>query len=389
MKKILFIHHATGWGGAPKSLIQTILALDKKKFQIEVFLFAKSVVSEKLKDNDIPFRIASSKFYEKHYRYFTHSEAEYTKWYNFPKLIKSSVLWLLSKYYFAPKELKQLNCDIIHLNSSVLTDWLKPASNVGKVIMHVREPFRKGKLDLLHYFFRNEIKKYSDKIIAISKDNAKRVNLNFKTEVVYNFSDLPKTKPKLDSYNSKKFLYVGGSSKIKGFITLVNSLDLLNTNIKIYFAGHYATNEQNSLKTKFKKIIGYNKDFDNALMKFRLHPNAIELGMIDNIEDYLSEVCCLISPFTKPHFSRPIMESHLHFKPVIGSDIKGMEEIINHNVNGYIFEKNNYVELARTINYCASDSLNLIRLGNNGFKVAEEKFTNKNVQDIQNIYIEI
>ncbi len=387
-KKILFIHHAVGWGGAPKSMIQLINSLDKSKYSCHVLLIKDSIVSDKLKENGISFSVAQSKFYKKYYHYFTHSEAGYVKWYQIIRFIRLSILWILSRYYFAPKELRNHVPDIVHLNSSSLTDWLSPTRKLSKVIIHIREPFRKGILDFLHYFFRYQYKKYADIIIAISKDNAKRIGLPKKTKVVNNYANVPNKKPDEKSYFSKKFLYLGGNMKIKGFYTIVDALDYLDSGIKIYFGGSYFSSKRkkNVIKELIKKIIGYNRKKQKYINKMLNHPNASVIGMTEQVDKYFEEVCCLISPFSVPHFARPVIEAHLHQKPAIGSDVEGMDEIIEHKINGILFEKDNARELAEAINYIANHPKKAKIMGENGYLTAIEKFSTINIRQIEKIY---
>jgi glycosyltransferase involved in cell wall biosynthesis len=388
VKKVLFIHHAVGWGGAPNSMIKLINDLDSSRYNVEVLLLKNSIVADKLTENGIKYKIAESIFYKKYYHYFTHSEAGYVKWYYIYRFIKLSVIWVLSRYYFSKKELKKHFFDIAHLNSSVLTDWLAPAKAKGKVVIHIREPFKKGPLDVLHYFFKHQMSKYADQIIAISQNNADRIALPQKTEVVYNYSDIPQKDPHISSYFSKKLLYLGGASSIKGFYTLIEALDYLDKDVKIYFGGTYTASKKNRNKVKrfLKKILFYGKKRQNAIEKIRSHPNAIEIGMTKNVDSYLDEVCCMVSPFSVPHFSRPVIEAHLHKKPAIGSDADGMEEIIAHGENGLIVPKNNPKALAEAINFITSNGELAKKLGEEGFRIAKEKYSPKNIKKIENIY---
>jgi len=104
VKKVLFIHHAVGWGGAPNSMIKLINDLDSSRYNVEVLLLKNSIVADKLTENGIKYKIAESTFYKKYYHYFTHSEAGYVKWYYIYRFIKLSVIWVLSRYYFSKKE---------------------------------------------------------------------------------------------------------------------------------------------------------------------------------------------------------------------------------------------------------------------------------------------
>ncbi len=386
--KILYIHHAAGWGGAPKSMIELIKSLDKNRYHAHVLLLKDSMVSEKLKEEGIEYSIAQSGFYKNHYHYFTHSEAGYIKWYQLYRFIKLSFLWLLSRYYFASKELQDIDYDIAHLNSSVLTDWLAPAKKKGKVIIHIREPFRRGNLDIIAPFFRRQMKKYADVIIAISKDNAKRVGLPEKTKVIYNYADVPDHVPPIESYSSKKILYLGGDAYIKGFYTLVDALDYIDKDIKIYFGGYYADGNSTAvgLKKKIKKALGFGKKRMQYLNKMRNHPNAVEIGLVHNVGEYLDEVCALISPFSVSHFARPVIESYLHKKPAIGSNVKGMEEIIKDGETGWIFERNNAKQLGELINRIVREPKQLKGKGEASYTLAINKYTPENVKQFQELY---
>ncbi len=376
-----------GWGGAPSSMISLIKSLDINEYEVNVLLLKHSVVADKLTENNIPYTIAQSTFYKKYYQYFVHTETGYTKWYQIFKLVRLAFIWLCSRYFFASKELKKFSPDIIHLNSSVLTDWLKPSKDRTKVILHIRESFRKGHIDILHYFFRNQMKKYADRIIAISQDNANRIDLSDKTTVIYNYANIPDSSPDEASFYSQKFLYLGGAAKIKGFYTLVEALDYVNTGTTIYFGGNYESPKQRSkLKSIIKEFLRYDKKKEKTVYKMRNHSNAIEIGLTYKTSSYLDEVCCLISPFSKSHFSRPVIEAHLHRKPVIGSDVRGMDEIIADGENGLLFKTDDAMELANAINFIASHPEEAKMMGNNGYQVAIRKFTQENISMVESIY---
>ncbi len=388
MKKILFIHHAVGWGGAPNSMIKLINSLDKSAFSIEVLLLRKSIVAEKLKENDIKYHIAKSWFYKKYYNYFTHSEAGYMKWYHIYPFLKKMILWLLSRHYFAAKELSRFEFDICHLNSSVLTDWLKPCSKKGKVVIHIREPFRKGKYDIIHSFFVGQMRKYADRIIAISQDNASRIGVPEKTEVIYNYAAIPETVPPDRSYYSKKILYLGGAAYIKGFYTMVEALDYLDNDVKVIFGGEYTV--KNRSRNIIKRIIKFTLHIGvkrkATIQKLRKHTNAEVIDLTNNVDKFLDEVCCLISPFSISHFSRPVIEAYLHKKPAIGSDVPGMDEIIEQNVTGLLFKKNNSKELAQMVNYLANNPEKTKIMGENAYAIAIKKFTPENISIFVKIY---
>lgn len=390
MKKILFVHHAVGWGGAPIAMIKLIKTLDSAKYDIKVLLIKDSIVAQKLEENGIKYSVASSVFFRKFYFGFIHSEAGYYKWYQVYYLFKSLLFWLLTRFYFAKKELSKHDFDIVHLNSSIMSDWLAPARAKGEVVMHIREPFRKGKFDLLHYLFVSQMRKYASKIVAISKDNAQRIGLPDKTEVVYDYSELSIGTTNEESYYSKSVLYLGGTAEIKGFYEIVDSLKYIDKDIKVYFAGSYEIYQsKNKVKRFLKVIFGSERNNKRAMRTtqvMRTSANVEEIGLIYNVPEYLNKVCCLVSPFAKPHFSLPVIEAFTCAKPVIVTDIDGADEVVKDGVNGLIVPKSNPEELAVAINFICNNGKLAQEMGQNGFKDAQEKYSIINMTKISEIY---
>lgn len=387
--RVLYIHHGNSWGGALISMLNLIKALDPQKFDAKVLLIKHSMVAEKLKENNISYAIAESNFYKNFYTYLRHSEAGYIKWYEFLKFLKCLTFWVLSHFYFAKRELAKHNFDVVHMNSSGLTDWLAPAKKMGKTIIHIREPFRKGKIDVLRPVLRSQMRKYADHIVAISNDNARRVNLLYKTTVIYNHAESSEEVSIESSYESRKVLYLGGTASIKGYFTMVEALDHLDDGVQVYFGGNFSSNlKQKSLKGKIKQIAKriLRRKHLAAISKMYNHPNAVVVGLTYNVSDYLNKACCLASPFSVPHFARPIIEAYLHKKPVIGSDVEGMDEIIEHEVTGLIIPRNNPKALAEAINDIATTPLKGKKFGEAGYGVAMQKFTDSNIAGLEKIY---
>ena len=390
--KILFIHHAAGWGGSPVSMLNTIMALDKSKYTFEVLIIHDSIISKILMEHGINVKVAQSIFYKRFYDNYVHSVANEKKWYRIDLEAKSILSWLLNKYYFAPRELQGYKYDIAHLNSSTLTDWLAPCKAKGKVVIHIREPFSKGKFGVRYKFLKSQMRKYADKIIAISIDNAKRINIPEKTQVIYNFLNTKENSTVFEKNNHfGEVLYLGGYHKIKGFYTIVESLDHINDGIKILFCGDFLTDINESgfwgtIKKAIKKFLPFHRKLKAALIKIRNHPNSIFVGLVNNTTQLIQDSEFLISPFSKPHFSRPVIEAFAHKKCVIGSDVEGMDEIIDHNKNGLIVKKDNPLELAHAINYLHSNPEIRLKMGENGYLKAQKLFSSRNILLLDQMY---
>ena len=362
-KNILVIHHGTGIGGGLIALVGLVDEL-KQKHNVKILCLFNSVAVDYLKENGNVVLLPTSKFYSRFYSLFIHSEASYFDLINFKNDIFSFFTFLLSKYFFAKIELKSKlqDVDIVYLNSTFIADFARSANKLNKkVIIHVREPIAKGVIGLRYTVIRNSIKKYCHKIIAISYDNAKRINVSNKTQVVYD----PVVKRNRSSfidlkYNKdlKYFLYLGGYARIKGFEQLVNSIKYLDDDIRIFFLGGIDHYSNNKLKHMLRILLDpYYRRRLELITELKESNSIINIGLTENVFRYFDNSIALISPFSKPHASLPILESFSMGKPVIVSDIEGMDELVNPR-NGFFFKNNNPLSLAKSINEVASLSTN-------------------------------
>ncbi|CAD5344722.1 glycosyltransferase family 4 protein [Flavobacterium bizetiae] len=371
MKKILVIHHGVGVGGGLIALLGLLEDL-KTKYEVKVLSIFDSEASEYIRKTGVEVYFPKSKFYSKFYNLFIHSEASYFGIIYYIRNLKNLLTFFLSKYYFSKRELLNLNFeyDVVYLNSTFISDWSFGAKkNEKKVVIHVREPLAKGAVGLRKRLIRNTIIKYCDKVIAISKDNAHRVGLLKKTTIIYdpvvlkyrNTTSVPIT---LET-KYKYFLYLGGMQRIKGFEQLVNSLPFIDNDIKICFLGGGFTTSHNKIKRLISLVDPYMWRINNLLKRLDESDKIINIGLVDNIFDYYNNTIALISPFSKPHASLPILEAFSVGKPVIVSDIEGMNEIVTVE-NGFFFKNNNPKDLAEKINEFAKlDNEKIKQLGDN------------------------
>lgn len=363
--KILYIHHGTGIGGAPISLINLIKHLDKDKFEIKVAFLKNGTHIKLFKDENIKTEIIDAPLF-----YFSHNETRRTKWYFLPYYFLVFFVWLYTAYYVAPNYLRKQNYNIIHLNSHVLTSWAYAAKKLNsKVILHNREAIAKGYFGIRRKILKNLISKNCDYVVNISQDNKLRLGIHYNSSVVYNFLEIPNQYRQSMAGNKpeKKILFLGGCALEKGFKVVLDCLEYLEDNIELEIAGAAIDSQ--------------------CLSKIKNHPRIKLLGILTNPYYAIDQCDILITPFKMPHFSRPAIEAFAYGKPVIGSNIEGMNEIIDHNLNGLLLEKNDGISLARSINYlCNNPEVSKI-MGINGRKKAIEVFSpNPNIKLMESIY---
>lgn len=394
MTCVLFVHHGRGIGGASINLLNILKYLDKEKYSPIVLLIHDSNLREELELRNITTVVARSFFYRKFYRCYTHSVAFLDEWYRIDLWFRSGISWLLSWLYFAKQELKSINFDIVHLNSSVLTDWLSSckSTNNKKVVIHIQEPISYGHFRFRYNFFRLLIKKYADAIVAISRDNANRVNIPDKTFLVHNFVDFKFEDKDCEVEPIKgRVLYLGGDNAIKGFFDVVDSLDYLDEGIVIVFCGNYSNiDKRNAISFNLKnilwKISSHNRQLIKAYLKLRNHPKAEIVGFMSNPATLFLKSEFLISPFSKPHFSRPVIEAFAFKRTAIGTSVEGMDEVINHEINGILIPPGDPENLAKSINQLSKDSEKRRYLANNGFLKANKLYDFRNIKRLEDVY---
>lgn len=381
LKKILIIHHGVGVGGGLIALLGLIEEL-KEKNEVRVLSVFNSEAVGYIKKTGVKVYLPKSKFYNRFYGLFIHSEASYFGIIEFLRNLKNLSTFFLNKYFFAKDELKYLNFEfeIVYLNSTFISDWSFAAKQLEKkTIIHVREPLAKGFLGIRKAILRNTIKKYCDRVIAISFDNAIRIDLKEKTTVVYDpvvSKGRDATVENVSNPKLKYFLYLGGMQRIKGFEQLVNALPNLDKDVRIYFLGGDFTTSKSKLKRVISYIDPYMWRINSLINRLNKSDKVIKLGLIDNIFVYYRNSIGLLSPFSKPHASLPVLEAFSVGKPVIVSDVEGMDEIVN-DKNGLFFKNNDPKALAIAINGMAS-------LGSSDYQIMSQNAKSKYIDIVNN-----
>lgn len=386
--KILYIHHGSGIGGAPISLLNLIRNLNNDRFEVKVCFLQDGEAEKLFQNNKIITDTVNGCL-----PYFAHLKSEKTHWIYFYRYFRIFWVWIRTANTIAPTYLKKQDFDILHLNSHALTAWAAAGKKMGKpVILHNREAISQGYFGLRRFILRRLISSTCDHVVNINNDNLKRLNLPKISSIVYNFVDIPSKfrQPMENKKTKKNILYLGGQSTIKGFNVVADSLKYLAPDIVIQFAGNYGNLEKNtSWLIKIKNLIKLNFYGNTyiSLNKIINASNAEILGLLKNPYVAIDECDILITPFIFEHFSRPAMESFAYGKPVIGTNILGMEEIIDDGVNGILIEKNNSKSLAEAINYLCENPEIARTMGENARKKSESKFSpQKNVHLIESLY---
>jgi glycosyltransferase involved in cell wall biosynthesis len=217
---------------------------------------------------------------------------------------------------------------------------------------------------------------YIDQFIGVSEYTRKHilkdygVFLDTKTSVIYNGIDTS-VFVKRTQENSNLFVVSSHLRHSKGIQDLIQAVSVLEENVKnqiqidVYGEGPYATELLEMVK----------KTHSEEIICFK--------GGSSQLNVLLSNYSYLLQPTYMECFSLSILESLAANVPVITTPVGGNLEIIQHGINGYIFETKDYLALA--------DILKNIVLGNLKINkdVSEQIERDFNLEKMVNEHIEL
>lgn len=130
--------------------------------------------------------------------------------------------------------------------------------------------------------------------------------------------------------------------------------------------------------TTMLSIIGSGKELDalsDLASDSGLKTRVEFLGHLQEPQAYLEKCDALLITSKAEAFPYAALEAMAIGIPVIASDVGGLKELINHGVNGFLFESNDMDSLVRAMDsICKSRALR-VELGNNARMTIQKNFT--------------
>lgn len=109
-------------------------------------------------------------------------------------------------------------------------------------------------------------------------------------------------------------------------------------------------------------------------------------GMRTPIGHYLPAADAMLAPSVREGLGRNIIEAMIAGVPVVASDSGAHSEIIQHNINGLLFQPNDYVEAASYLSRTISQSTSLSTLLKNARKTSLHFSPVKHAEQISQLY---
>lgn len=376
--KILYLSHADGNFGAPKSMIKMIELL--REYGIEPV-----VVTGKRNEINTQCDLVGIQNYSVRFVNIGHFSKD--NW--FVTLIKKHLYKPINflAFFKLKKIMENESPNLIHTNTAVI-DFGWKLSKIYSVphVWHLRE--------ILNYhngwkYYKKaefeEYNKYTNKFIAISNAVQSHWLTNGlsknKIAVIYNGVDAISNDINKISKNSKFHgVLVGGIYPSKGQEEVIRSLSLLTDEYKkkiiIDFIG---TGNQSYIQSLKKLAENLNVEM---CVRFR--------GYIENAAEYLSEYDFGIMSSKSEAFGRTTVEYMLNKILVIASNSGANEELIDHGITGLIYDIDEPESLKNQIMCVLTGDFSIDKVTQAAHRRAIEEFNSeKNAKNVLQVYKEL
>ena len=379
-KKILFIHHGKGLGGAPLSLLYLIQSLDKSRYQPVVLFLYDSEIINLYKTNGIEVLGPTNTLD------FPHTKIWWFRWYHLPYLARTIKSTCKTLFFTARHWLNQVKPDIVHLNTSSLIAWGVAAHRMGiPVVWHIREPLADGYLGLRKWLVRTVVGRYATAIIPICKNDAKPWQHAPKTNVIYNAVDPQRFDAtrsgdefcRQHNLNPKNpiMLFVGGLSEEKGTLPIINIAKqviklLPHTQLVIAGQGDF-TGTASGIRRVFPAA-RYQRHVQRALRT--LGHSVHVLGPIHDIPAAMAASAVVLFPATVGHFARPVIEAGFMQKPVVASNLPPLNELVEHEKTGFLLSPDDDAAWVETLVHLLTNPSLAQTIGANAHTFCQQHF---------------
>ena len=110
-------------------------------------------------------------------------------------------------------------------------------------------------------------------------------------------------------------------------------------------------------------------------------------GAVDNVHSFVRHMDLGVLSSEREGLSNALMECMAHGVPVIASTAGGNVELVQHNVNGFLFEKNNAEDLAFFIRKLLRDTELRKKMGKNALESIQSNFSwDKTIKETEAYY---
>ena len=398
-RKILFIHHGGGIGGAPISMLQLVAALDPERYEPRVYFSQPGPIIDLARDMGVHaevYPLFSAFFYGAHV----------------PMRLRMLVRFL-SQFWSTMRATRTLvrreRPDLIHLNTSVLVPAAVAVKREGiPLVWHSREA--PGPNPWLRRWHVGIMSRLSDRIVAASRFVGEAFTGLNEVNVVHNSVDLEDymvDKQKVRASVRREFGLtltapvvgmLGTVQTVKGHDLLLRAAQRVVRQVPdarfLIITGGVDEAYRRSWRGRVKRALRL--PLDNLE---RMRRRVETLGMQDHfvftgfrmdIPELMAAIDVLtFLPQAPEGFGRPLIEAMAIGSPIVASDIGPTREIMGEET-GLLVRPGDERELAEALINLLTDPPMRADMGRAGRERVESMFTlDRQVELIQRLYDEV
>jgi glycosyltransferase involved in cell wall biosynthesis len=387
MKRILYIHHAGGIGGAPLSLLYLIQYLDRSRYEPVVAVLRPGPAADLYRAEGVETHVVQG------IDDFSHTTLE---WYGGRDLwrLPGKLMRIPGSISRTRALVERLHPDLVHLNSSTLAPSAIGAARAGvPVVWHIREPLARGYLGLRRAWIRRVVDHNADRVVAISGHDADQLIPSPRIHVIHNFVHFDRFDRSLTGESIRRefdipaeapiIAMLGGISEPKGTLTLIRTLPALIEavpGVRVLVAGpppHPL--DEPGVRGLVQRALGvdaYPRAVARAIAELGPAARAalIFTGIRRDMPEILAASACLVFPSTVPHFARPVIEAAAMGVPSVASDLGGPRELIADGETGLLVPPRDPAALAAGIAALLSDPAHVRSFGEAAYRRARAMF---------------
>jgi glycosyltransferase involved in cell wall biosynthesis len=387
MKRILYIHHGGGIGGAPLSLLYLLQQLDRSRYEPVVVTLKPGPVVDLYRAEGIETHV------EPGISDFSHTTLEWyggREWWRLP----GKFLHIWPSIRRARRLIRRLQPDIVHLNSSTLATSAIACKLEGvPVVWHIREPLAPGYTGLRRWFIRQTIHRCADRVVAICQNDADQLITSDHIQVIFNFVDFNRFDRSLTGETIRRELDIpadapvvtmlGGIAEPKGTLILIRALPYLLEAVpaaRVIIAGPPPRPlDEKDLKGFAKRLLrvdAYQRAVQQALRQLdaKYRGALIFTGIRKDMPEVIAAGNCVVFPSVVPHFARPVIEAAAMAKPAVASDLGGPRELIVSGETGLLVAPHDPAALADGLVSLLTDRARSQQMGEAAYHRARELF---------------
>jgi glycosyltransferase involved in cell wall biosynthesis/GT2 family glycosyltransferase len=378
IRNILYVNSSSVLYGAETRLMDIIRHLDRERFRPVVLLPQAGPLLDRLNDLGVATLIFDYK----------------------PKMNLFSIKSFLRLTRDFVQLIRQQEIDLLHFNMhfKIGNLWLALLMAGKPVVVHLRTHYWIGVLEkfiICRVFKAICVSKEVERaFLAKRRSSFIMGHRPAQTQVVYDGVDLELFSPKATSgeirkefnVSSKDYLValIGAVDQVKGQDILVKAAGIVakkHPQVKIIIVGDIYGGTPSKNK--------YRADLLDLIKDLHMESQVIMTGFRQDIGRFMNEIDLLVQPSEREALGTSMVEAMACGKPVIGTNVDGIPEVIGDNEAGILLEPRSPEALAKAINYFIENPQEAHTRGIKGRERAAKMFdVRENIKLLQYIYNE-